>query len=346
VPTTIRDVAAAAGVSAGTVSRVLNGKQDVADELRRRVLAAVADLGYRPNGAARSLRTKAAMVLGVIISDITNSFFTAVVRGVEDKAQQAGYSVVLANADEDLEKETRYLEIAAAEQMGGVILSPASSRQTTIDVLRERGIPVVTIDRRLATADVDSVTVNNHQAAREATRHLISQGCHRVGIIAGPVQTTTGASRLAGYRAALRSAGLDTDAALTAFGNFRTEGGYDAARKLLGMSRRPDGLLISNDLMTIGGLQAIAEAGLAIPDDIAVVGFDNASWATALRPPLTVVTQPTYEIGQTATDLLLSRVRGEEFPPRRVVLQAQLVERASSRRTQRADLLTERSVMQ
>jgi LacI family transcriptional regulator len=332
VPTTIRDVAAAAQVSAGTVSRVLNGKRDVGDELRHRVLAAVAELGYRPNGAARSLRTRAAMVLGVIISDVTNSFFTAVVRGAEDKAQQAGFSVVLANADEDLRKEARYLEIAAAEQMAGVLLSPASSRLTSIEVLAERGIPVVTIDRRLASAAVDSVTVNNHQAAREATQHLIVQGCHRVGIIAGPAQITTGATRLAGYRAAMRAADRDSDQTLTAYGNFRTDGGYAAAKKLLKLPKPPDGLLISNDLMTIGALQAIAEAGLSIPDDIAVVGFDNASWATAFRPPLTVVTQPTYEIGEVATDLLLRRVNGEQFPPRHVVLRAKLVERGSSLR--------------
>ena len=332
VPITIRDVAAAAGVSAGTVSRVLNGKDSVDRELCRRVLAAVAELGYRPNGAARSLRTRAAMVLGIVISDITNSFFTAVVRGAEDQAQQAGYSVVLANADEDLDKEGRYLEIAAAEQMAGVILSPASSKRTTIDVLRDRGIPVVTIDRRLALAEVDSVTVNNHQAARDATVHLLGQGCSRIGMIAGPAQTTTGASRLAGYRAALRSAGRAQDPSLVAFGDFRIDGGYAAARSLLRLRQPPDGLLISNDLMSIGALRAIGEAGLAIPADIAVVGFDNASWATALRPPLTVVTQPTYEIGQTAVDLLLRRVRGEKFPPRRVVLAAELVVRASSAR--------------
>jgi LacI family transcriptional regulator len=332
VPTTIRDVAAAAQVSAGTVSRVLNGKRDVGDELRHRVLAVVAELGYRPNGAARSLRTRAAMVLGVIISDVTNSFFTAVVRGAEDKAQNAGYSVVLANADEDLRKEARYLEVAVAEQMAGVLLSPASSRLTSIDALAERGIPVVTIDRRLTSAPVDSVTVNNHQAAREATQHLIGQGCRRVGIIAGPAQITTGATRLAGYRAALRAAGRDGDQTLTAYGNLRTDGGYAAARQLLQLPQPPDGLLISNDLMTIGALQAIAEAGLSIPDDIAVVGFDNASWATAFRPPLTVVTQPTYEIGEVATDLLLRRVNGEQFPPRHVVLRAKLVERGSSLR--------------
>ncbi len=315
------------------MSRVLNGKQDVAADLRRRVLAAVTELGYRRNGPARSLRTRAAMVLGLIISDITNPFFTAVVRGAEDQAQLAGYSVVLANADEDVAKEARYLEVAAAEQMAGVLLSPASLQRTSIDVLLERGIPVVTIDRRLTAAPVDSVTVDNHQAARRAAQHLIDQGCRRVGLIAGPAQTTTGARRLAGYRAALRAAGRTLDPSLIAYADFRTEGGYAATRQLLQQPQPPDGLLFSNNLMTVGGLQAIAEAGLAIPDDIAVVGFDDAIWATALRPPLTVVAQPTYEIGQTAAKLLLRRVAGEKFPPRHVVLRAELIVRASSQRT-------------
>jgi LacI family transcriptional regulator len=337
VPTTIRDVAAVARVSPATVSRVLNGKEDVGADLRRRVLGVVAELGYRRNGPARSLRTRAAMVLGLIISDVTNPFFTAVVRGVEDQAQRAGYSVVLANADEDVAKEARYLEVAAAEQMAGVLLSPASPRQTSIDVLLEQGVPVVTIDRRLAAATVDSVMVNNRQAARDAVQHLIGQGCRRVGIVAGPVQTTTGAGRLAGYRAALRAAGRTLDPSLFAYADFRTEGGYTATWQLLRQRLPPDGLLFSNNLMTVGGLQAIAEAGLAIPDDLAVVGFDDANWATALRPALTVVAQPTYEIGQTAAELLLRRVDGEKFPPRHVVLRAELIERASSQRTSRPD---------
>jgi LacI family transcriptional regulator len=332
VPTTIRDVAALAGVSPATVSRVLNGKQDVAADLRRRVLAAVAELGYRRNGPARSLRTRAATVLGLIISDITNPFFTAVVRGAEDQAQLAGYSVVLANADEDVAKEARYLEVAAAEQMAGVLLSPASPRRTSIDLMVERGIPVVTIDRRLTAAPVDSVTVDNQLAARKAAQHLLAQGCRRVGLVAGPVQTTTGASRLAGYRAALRAARRTVDPSLVAYADFRTDGGYAATRQLLRQRQPPDGLLFSNNLMTVGGLKAIAEAGLAIPDDIAIVGFDDASWTTALRPPLTVVAQPTYEIGQTAAQLLLRRIEGDKFPPRRVVLRAELIVRASSQR--------------
>lgn len=332
MPITIRDVAEAAGVSPATVSRVLNGKQDVGTELRHRVLAAVTELGYRPNGPARSLRTRAAMVLGIIISDITNPFFTAMVRGVEDRAHQAGYSVVLANADEDLAKESRYLEVAAAEQLAGVLLSPAVAAETRVDVLLERGIPVVTIDRKLATAPIDSVTVNNRQAAQDATAHLIAQGCRRIGIVAGPVKTTTGASRLAGFRAAMRTAGRAPDPALIAHADFRTVGGYEATRRLLRLAQPPDGLLVSNNLMTVGALQAITEADLAIPDDIAVVGFDDASWTTALRPPLTVVAQPTYEIGRQATELLFRRIARQSFPPRHIVLKATLVERGSSQR--------------
>jgi LacI family transcriptional regulator len=293
----------------------------------------VSELGYRRNGPARSLRTRAAQVIGLVISDITNPFFTSVVRGVEDVAQLAGYSVVLANADEDVAKESRYLEVAAAEQMAGVLLTPASSKLTSIEVLLERNIPVVTIDRRLANSPVDSVTVNNRQAALSAAEHLIGQGCRRVGFVAGPVAINTGASRLAGYRAALRASGRPDDPSLVAYADFRTEGGYAATRQLLRSADPPDGLLISNNLMTVGGMQAVVEAGLRVPEDIAVVGFDDANWATALRPPLTVVTQPTYDIGRMAAELLMRRIDGESFPLKHVVLRAELVERGSSRRT-------------
>ena len=331
--TTIRDVAAHAAVSAATVSRVLNGRVDVAAELRDRVLAAVADLNYRPNGAARSLRTRATTVLGVIISDITNPFFTSMVRGVEDAAQRAGYSVVLANTDEDLEKERRYVEVAAAEQMAGVVLSPTSSSHTSVGYLVERNIPVVTIDRRLRGTPVDSVTVNNFRAAFEATEHLITQGCKRIGIVAGPLTTTTGSRRLAGYKAALRAAGLAEESDLVAIGDFRIDGGRAATAELL--ERKIDGLFVANNLMTIGALEMLGSRGLEPGRDLAVVGFDDINWGTALRPPLTAVSQPTYEIGRQTTELLLRRIAGDDSPVQRIVLPAKLVVRESSLRRRR-----------
>ncbi len=328
---TIRDVAARAQVSPATVSRVLNGRTDVATDLRDRVRVAVSDLGYRPNGAARSLRTRATTVLGVVISDITNPFFTAMVRGVEDTAQEAGYSVVLANTDEDPAKEQRYFEVAAAEQMAGVVLCPASTRQSRIDVLTGRGIPAVTVDRRLRGAPVDSVTVNNFRAAADATAHLVGQACRRIGFVAGPATTTTGARRLAGYRAALREAGMAADPDLVVNADFRIDGGRAATERLL--QHGIDGLFVSNNLMTIGALEALGSAGRSMPDDLAVVGFDDTAWATALQPPLTVVTQPTYEIGRRAAEMLLARVRGDRSPPQHVVLPATLVVRESSLRS-------------
>lgn len=334
MPMTIRDVAARAEVSPATVSRVLNGRTDVATELRDRVHAAVSELGYRPNGAARSLRTRATTVLGVVISDITNPFFTAMVRGVEDTAQEAGYSVVLANTDEDPAKERRYFEVAAAEQMAGVVLSPASTSHTRIDVLTERNIPTVTIDRRLRGVPIDSVTVNNFRAAAEATAHLIDQGCRRIGFVAGPTTTTTGARRLAGYRAALRDAGMTADPGLVVNADFRIDGGRAATVGLLEHDDI-DGLFVSNNLMTIGALEALGSLGRSVPDDLAVVGFDDVSWASALRPPLTVVTQPTYEIGRRAAELLLARIRGDVSPPQHLVLPTSLVVRESSLRSAR-----------
>lgn len=340
--TTIRDVAAHAAVSAATVSRVLNGRADVDPLLAARVTESVRALNYRRNGAARSLRTRATTVLGVIISDITNPFFTSMVRGLEDFAQRAGYSVMLANTDEDETKERACLQVAAAEQMAGVVVAPASSRYTQLDVLTDRGIPVVTIDRRLRDGSVDSVTVNNYRAAFDATRHLLDQGCRRIGMVAGPSTITTGSRRLAGYRAALRAAGIREDPQLIVDGGFRVDGGRAATATLLerdraggsagrgGRSGHIDGLLVSNNLMTVGALEALYASGIHIPDELAVVGFDDMAWANALRPPLTVITQPTYEIGRRSAELLLRRIRGEQLPPQRVVLPATLVVRESS----------------
>jgi len=329
---TIREVAAAAGVSVASVSRVVNESAEVSDRVRDRVLTAVAELGYRPNRAARSLRTRAAAVIGLIISDITNPFFTSMVRGVEDAAQAAGFSVVLANADEDLAKELQYLEVAAAEQMAGVVLSPASSRHSRIDLLAECGIPIVTVDRRLRDAGLDSVTVNNQQAACDATTHLIEQGCHQIGFVAGPAETTTAIGRLAGYQEALSAAGREFEESLVSYGDYRVVGGRAATATLLELSEGIDGLFVSNNLMTIGALQVLHERNLSIPGDVALVGFDDMSWNLGSRPSLSLVQQPTYEIGHQAATLLLKRIRGDRSDPWHVVLEATLEVGDSSQR--------------
>jgi len=333
VVTTIRDVARLAGVSPATVSRVLNDNPEVGPEFVTRVQAAIAQLDYRPNVVARNLRRRATTVIGVIISDVTNPFFTGMIRAVEDVAQAAGYSVVLANADEDLDKEIRYLEVAAAERMAGVVLSPASSRHTSVDVLTEAGIPVVTVDRLLQGSRADSVVVGNRTAARQATEHLIEQGCQRIAFIAGSPGTSTAADRLAGHRQALRAAGRPAEPSLIVCGGFRLEGGHAATAELLRRDPMPDGLVVANNLMTLGALQCLVENDIDIPERVAIVGFDDLPWSRALRPALTVVAQPIYEVGRRAAELLLRRINGDASPPQRVVLPATLTVRDSSRRS-------------
>jgi len=327
---TIYDVARRAAVSPATVSRVLNQRQGVDSEMARRVLDAVETLGYRPNSVARSLRRQAAPVWAVVISDIENPHFTSLVRGIEDVARANGKSVVLCNSDEDLAEEAQYFEVALAEQMSGVIISPASDRLTNIGALLARGIPVVTIDRRLRNTQVSSVVVDNRNGARVATRHLLDAGYERVGCIVGPLATSTARERLAGYRAAFREVGLRVDESLIRVSDYKEAGGYASANDLLSGATSPDALFVTNNLMTVGALEALSDMGVRVAQDVGVVGFDDNPWARLMRPTLSTVAQPTYDIGRRAADLLLS---GAADPPVVLTLPTSLMARDSSRRT-------------
>jgi LacI family transcriptional regulator len=326
---TIYDVARLAEVSPSTVSRVLNGKQTVDAELAERVRAAARALDYRPNAVARNLRRSRTNLWAVIISDINNPFFTSLVRGVEDVAQDAGHSVVLCNSDEDPEKESRYISAVLAEQMAGVIISP-TNRVGNLQQLLAAKAPVVTIDRQVRGAAVDAVLVDNEHGAQLATDHLIEQGFGRVACITGPRRVSTASARLRGYRAALRAAGRPDDPELVRYADFREEGGREAMSDLL-KAAAPDAVFVANNLMTTGALEALAEAGVPIPAGMGIVGFDDVPWAGFLQPPLTTVTQPTYELGRTAATLLLDRTTTPDRPPSVVTLPTELVVRGSSR---------------
>lgn len=327
---TIIDVARAAGVSTATVSRVLNNHPQVDPELAATVHKAVKDLGYRPSRVARSLRTRRSRVWALIISDIRNPFFTDMVRGVEDIAYAAGYSLILCNDDEDAAKEASYLELAMAENVSGVILTPVGPT-TDLGALASFGIPVVLADRTLGSPEADSVVIDNAAGAYQAVRHLVDAGYERIACITGPPRTTTGGERLAGYRKALRAEGTPDGEPLARIANFREDGGHAAMCDLLTLDARPDAVFVANNLMTIGALHAIAEAGLEIPRDIAIVGFDDMSWATLLKPPLTAVFQPAYDLGVETARLLRSRLDGYSGAARKVTLTPSLRIRESSR---------------
>lgn len=326
---TISDVAARAGVSTATVSRALNGKSTVDPELAARVLSAADDLGYRPNGPARNLRRQETAVLALIISDVENPFFTAISRGVEDVAHSSGYSVVLCNSDDDPDKEREYIDVALQERVAGVLLSP-TGRGDSAELLRGHNTPVVAVDRPLPNSGGDTVLVDSRLAAKEATVHLAEQGYHRLGCITGPSGVMTADDRLAGYRDGLRAAKLRSNAALVRRADFRGAGAKRAAHNLLTQEDPPDGLLVANNAIAIGVLEAMAELGVRAGRDVGVIAFDDAPWATLLDPPLTVVAQPAYDMGAVGAHLLLGRIGGERSEATTTTLSAHLVTRSST----------------
>jgi LacI family transcriptional regulator len=324
------DVARRAGVSAATVSRVLNGRSTVDPSLAERVTAAMTELGYRRNTMARNLRLRASNLWAIIISDVENPFFTSMVRGVEDVASTAGYSVVLCNSDENPAKEQNYLDAAMAEKMAGVIISPSSARVDGINQLRKGRCPVVVVDRELDGLRVDTVLVDNLEGARSATDHLIEQDFQRIACITGPRWLSTAAQRLTGYTQALKAAGRVVDEQLIRYADFRKRGGHEAMASLLDSGPPPDAVFVANNLMTVGAAECLIQQGRAIPGDVALVGFDSIPWADLVFPSLTTVAQPTYEVGRAAAHMLLAGIREPDHEPQKLVLATELQVRASS----------------
>lgn len=327
---TIKQVAARAGVSTATVSRVLSGVDGVSADLGDRVRTAVRDLDYYPNRVARNLRVRTTRTIGLVISDIQNPFFTSVVRGIENVLQVADYTLLLGNSDENLEREQLYLATLRAEGVAGIIFAPSNERAEAYRQLLQARLPIVAIDRAPAGLAADMVSVDNRAAALDAVAHLIKLGHRRIGCISGPPSLSTAEERRSGYEQALEQHGLAPDPALIQYADFRQPGGHAAMRTLLGLEEPPTAVFVANNLMTLGALHALHEHGLQIPSDVAIVGFDDMSWATSLQPSLTAVAQPTYELGAAAARLLLARLREPQRPLEHIVLKTKLMVRASS----------------
>jgi LacI family transcriptional regulator len=328
--TTIQEVARHAGVSTATVSRVLNNHGSVNPDLVRRVRAAVNELAYQRNAVARNLRRNQTSLWAVIVSDVGNPFFTGMVRGVEDVAQQRGCSVVLCNSDESTVKEADYIAVAAAERMAGVVIS-AASPNTDVTPLLDLRIPVVAVDRSLPGAAVDTVLVDNRGAAEAATGHLVEMGYQRIACVTGPPQAMTASERLEGYQRALRQQGRDVLPELIRNADFRERGGYDAMRSLLADSA-PDAVFVTNNLMTVGVLRCLVQHGIRVPRDMGMVGFDEIPCADLIRPSLSTVAQPTYDMGRIAGQMLSAHSAAPNKEPETVVLRTSLNVRASSSR--------------
>jgi LacI family transcriptional regulator len=326
-PVKMSDVAREAGTSIATVSRVLNNNDKVDPDLVRRVIAAAAKLGYTPNPLARNLRLQRTNLWLLIISDIENTFFTSVARGVEDVARQHGFSVVLCNADEDEKKESQYIDLASTQMAAGVILSPHSSH-VPVERLTAKSIPLVAIDRSLDTP-VDFVTTDSRGGARMATEYLLDQGWRRPACITGPKSAETATQRRLGYEDALREAGIRTKR--IAHKAFHVEGGREGAAELLDRPSPPDAFFVANETLAMGVLEELRARGLRQVEDVGLISFDDVPWARVTDPPIPVVAQPAYQIGTTAAELLVKRINGSlRGPVQRIVFDTELVLRGRS----------------
>jgi LacI family transcriptional regulator len=313
---TIYEVAALAGVSPATVSRVMNGGRVSADA-ERSVRAAAEELAFTPNRTARTLRRQHSEVIALIIPDIENPFFTALARGVEDRARAAGYSVVLCNTDEDPARESTYIDIALAEHMAGVILAPADG-DGDVGRLIARRRPVVAVDRSPHGVHIDAVTVDNLAGGQSAAESLFAAGFARVACVTGPARVETAQLRMEGWRRSAARHGADDDELLR-FANYRVDGGRAAMSELLSLPRPPDAAVVANNLMAVGALEALRQAGLA-PPAFGLAVFGDLPYASLARSGIEVVPLPARELGETAAGLLLDRIAGDDGPPRTVVL--------------------------
>jgi LacI family transcriptional regulator len=330
--TTIRDVAARARVSTATVSHVVNNSRAVSLETKRKVKAAIKELKYRPHGIARSLRVSQTGTIAVLISDVTNPFFADFVRGVEATAHQQSerYNLLLCNTEESATREARSLDMVLERRIDGIVMAPAGGNEAMLADLAESGLPIVFGDRTLKGVRLDTVVVDNVTAAHALTKHLVSLGHRRIGLLEADLASSAIHERSAGFREALAQAGLKVDTQHVVRSASNIVAAEATAKRLIISPRRPDAVFCTNNFMTLGMVQALLNHGLKCPEDMAVAGFDDFPWAAAFQPRLTVMAQPAYEIGREAATLLFDRISGRRTgAPVQMMLKARLIVRDS-----------------
>jgi LacI family transcriptional regulator len=327
----IQDVAKLAGVAPITVSRVINNSGYFSEDTRLRVQSAIAELGYVPNTLARSLRSKRTNTLALVITDITNPFWTTVARGVEDAASSAGFSVIFCNTDESEKEQEHYLNVLMQKRVDGILLVPVNSSIQAIQSIRRQEIPVVVLDRHLSGVEADIVRADSQGGAYELTRLLTALGHRNIAMLAGPRGVSTAEDRAAGFRRALGEVGVTLSAEHIIYGQFSLESGSQMAHQALALVPRPTALFASNNFIAIGAYKVLRELELRVPEDVSLVGFDDLPLSLLVDPFLTAAAQPAYQMGHRATEILLDRLSGKgpaEYEE--IILPVELVERKSS----------------
>lgn len=335
---TIRDVAEKANVSTTTVSHVINGTRYVSDELKRRVHEAMDLLNYQPNGLARSLRIGRSKTIGLILPDISNSFFAEISHIIEDFGFKNGYSVILCNTDDDPEKEAGYINVLINKHVDGIIFISACNPSSYLSILNEIRIPVVVVDRELPDINVDTVLNDNWLGGTLAADYLLKLGHRRIGCISGANTLLTSKQRVDGFITKLLSAGVTLHPDLLMEGDFHFDSGLACMNQILEKAslvspeKRPTALFVCNDMMALGAIRSIQNHGLRVPEDISILGFDNVSIGELISPPLTTIAQPKQDLAGNAITVLLQKMKTEsnkDYKSQRVIVQPYLVERES-----------------
>lgn len=326
----MNEVAKRAGVSIATVSRVLNNSDSVNEATRSKILKAIKDLKYQPSRVAKRLRSKSVSsnLLGVLLPDIQNPFYVDVLRGIEDIAYKNNYAIIMCNYGQDEKKEIMYLDILQSEAIDGLIAAPVSENDQRLKCIIKNGLPVVCVDRGLSEINVDIVCVNNEEGAFNAVNHLIKSGYKRIAYISGLSSIPSSRTRENGYRRALETNHLYIPE-LIKYGNSSYECGLDLCAELLDMPNPPDAIFTGNNLITLGALETIHKRKKQIPNEIAILGFDDMFWSSSLNPPLTAVRQPAYEIGKRAGELLIQRITDPQRPCIQMIMNTELMIRSS-----------------
>lgn len=328
----MNDVARRAGVSIATVSRVLNNNGNVNEATRVKILKAIKELKYQPSRVAKRLRSKSVSsnLFGVLIPDIENPFYVDVLRGIEEVAYNNNSAIIMCNYAQDEKREKFYLEILQSESIDGLIAAPAHEDDLQLKNMVKDGLPVVCVDRGLSGIDVDVVLVDNVAGAFNAVDYLIKSGYKRIAYIAGLPGIPSSLLREKGYREALAVNGISFDKQLVRFGNSKHQSGLELCNELLQLPNPPDAIFTGNNLITLGALETIHRRKLRIPEDVAVVGFDDMYWANSLNPSLTAVKQPAYDIGKRAVELLIQRIQDPARSCIQMTLNTELMKRSST----------------
>ncbi|MGQ9629535.1 MAG: LacI family DNA-binding transcriptional regulator [bacterium] len=337
---TYKDIARMAGVSTTTVSHVINKTRFVSEETKAKVLRAIEALNYHPNALAKGLATRKTHTIALIIPSVTNQFFSAIARGVQDEAKKRGYCMILCNTDEDEASEIEYMKMVREKRIDGFIITPPGTNENAnkrsniyLSELRRDGFPFVMIGRRADIPDVDVVTSDSQGGAYRAICHLAELGHRRIAFIGGPFSKGVGLGRLRGYKRAMQDYKLEEDPKMILEGNLREDGGYELMRQLLSAGNPPTAIFAINDMMAIGALGACNEAGASVPGDMSIVGYDDIPLASIVRPRLTSVAQPSCEMGSKSAELLIERIEGRgPKGGRTIVMETKLMIRESTGR--------------